>query len=117
MKISKNIITDMDRKQLNKAVHAIHRKKRLGSVFIVLRPIFNDGILEIYQYNELLHAVYKDIYKNLRPLAISETKDGAIKLSAKLIESKAVEIEPEVIIPVSTESGTFSEENETAVQI
>ena len=90
----------MDKKQLNKAVHAIHRKKRLGSVFIVTRPLFDDGILEIYQYNELLHAVYKDIYNDIRPLAISETKNGAIELSAKLVENKVIEINPEVIIKV-----------------
>ena len=99
MKISRDILTDMDKKQLNKAVHAIHRRNRMGPLYVVTRPLFNDGILEIYQYNELLHEVYRKLYKDLRPLAISETKDGAIQLCAKLIEDNVIELRPEKIEP------------------
>ena len=99
MKISRDILTDMDKKQLNKAVHAIHRRNRVSPLYVVTRPLFNDGILEIYQYNELLHEVYRKLYKDLRPLAISETKDGAIQLCAKLIEDNVIELKPEKIEP------------------
>ncbi len=54
-------------------------------VFLVVLPIGNEGLLEVYWYPELLQPFYRKMDKDIVVVGISNKKDRAISLIEQIL--------------------------------
>ncbi len=48
-------------KKVIPTMRKMKRKKSMSGLYCITLPVFRDGILEIYEYGELLQDVYEDL--------------------------------------------------------
>ena len=87
MKLADNIYTDIEKsKSFEKKLDRIARGKSAGTFFVVTLPLFSHGLLEIYEYNELLQNFYRTIDDRIVILGVSGSRAGAKQLVLDILE-------------------------------
>ena len=87
MKLADNIYTDIEKKKsFNKKLNLIARGKASVPFFVVTLPVFSYGLLEIYEYNELLQKYYKELDHDITVVGVSNSRAGAKQLVADILE-------------------------------
>ena len=88
MCIAENIYSEMiDQAHFKKLLRRVIRKRPVTTgLYVVTRPLFDAGIMEIYDYNELLQPYYRKRKGRLDILAISTSREGARELVKDIID-------------------------------
>lgn len=86
-KLAKSVYTKADKeKKFRKELISIKLKRPVNNLYIVTTPLFEAGIMEIYNYNELLQPYYKKKKVTINILGISSSKEHAKELVRDIIE-------------------------------
>ena len=76
-------ITDKKRDRIiRKIVHGT----KVRNLYVVVLPLMNDGILEIYEYNPLLSPFYMSISDEISVVGMADSKDGALCLVTDMVQ-------------------------------
>ena len=87
MRLADNIYTDIEKnKSFMKKLDRIARGKSAGPFYVVTYPVFSHGLLEIYEYNELLQNFYRTMDDQIVILGVSNSRDGAKQLVCDILE-------------------------------
>ncbi|MGN0436779.1 MAG: hypothetical protein ACI4D8_09150 [Wujia sp.] len=73
-------------KKLKKAVKRMRRGERINKLHAVVLPVFGDGLLEIYEYNQLLQPFYKSLEDEIHVVGIAMSKGEAINLVTDMVQ-------------------------------
>ena len=73
-------------KKVDKVIKKIKKGSIIHGLHLIVLPIVNDGILEIYVYNQLLQPFYKYLWDDIYVVGIASNKDGARELIQKIIQ-------------------------------
>lgn len=87
MQIGNGIYTyGISDKKLDKISKKIKKGKIIPGLHLVTLPLFNDGILEIYDYNQLLQPFYKTMDDKIVIVGISKDRAGANDIVMELVQ-------------------------------
>ena len=86
--LSQNLYSDMaSDKSFQKLLNKIVKKRPVATgLFLVTKPVFNAGIMEIYDYNELLQPFYRKRKADLNIYGVSTSRAGAREIVKDIIE-------------------------------
>lgn len=73
-------------KKIDKVIKKINKGSAIPGLHLIVLPLVNDGILEIYVYNQLLQPFYKSIWDNICVVGIASNKGGAQELVQNIIQ-------------------------------
>lgn len=73
-------------KKRNKVIKKINRQAKVKDLHVIVLPLFDDGLLEIYPFDQLLQPFYKDMTDNIKIVGIAKGKDGATALVQDIIQ-------------------------------
>lgn len=62
------------------------RQKPVSGLYVVVLPLFQDGLLEIYPYNQLLQPFYKSLSDKIRIVGVAKGKEQAQALVVDMIQ-------------------------------
>lgn len=68
-----------------RTVRKLKKNKPCAGVFVVTLPLFDQGILEIYDANELTQKYYRERTDEIHVVGISHTRHGAVTLVRDII--------------------------------
>ena len=86
-KISEKLYTDSDSDKLfRKNLVKIKLKRPVNGLYVVTLPLYEAGIMEIYDYNELLQPYYRKLKRTIEVLGVSRTREGAKQLTCDILE-------------------------------
>lgn len=77
---------DIEEKKVNKILNRISKGKKVKSLFVITYPLLGDGILEIYEYKQLLKPYYKKRTDDIRVVGMSHTKAGAEMIILNIVQ-------------------------------
>jgi hypothetical protein len=87
MRVIEDLYTyDIKEKKVHKILKKIASQKPVKKLYVIVFPLFNDGILEIYSYNQLLQPYYKNRTDDIEIVGISKGRYGADEILLKLIQ-------------------------------
>lgn len=87
MTIDEHLYTGhMPEKTVTRLVKRIKKQKPCSGVYVVTLPLFEDGLLEVYDTNEFLQPYYKKREADIYIVGISLTKKGAFFLVRDIID-------------------------------
>lgn len=72
-------------KKRNKILKKMQKNKKVKDLHVVVLPVFQDGLLEIYPFNQLLQPFYLKHLNDVKVIGISKGKDGAVNLVQDII--------------------------------
>ena len=86
-KVSPNVYSEeMSEKAFSRTLRRIALKRPVAGLFVVTEPIMNTGIMEIYDYNELLQPYYRKNKSTLNILGIAKSRESAKILVCDIID-------------------------------
>lgn len=86
-KISEKLYTDSDSDKLfRRNMIKIKLKRPVNGLYVVTLPLYEAGIMEIYDYNELLQPYYRKLKRTIDILGVSKTREGAKQLTCDILE-------------------------------
>lgn len=62
------------------------RNKSLSSVFCITLPVFQDGVLEIYEYEELRQPIYDELMNPVIVIGITGSRRDAEELVRLIVD-------------------------------
>ncbi|MCR5214214.1 MAG: hypothetical protein K6E10_07335 [Eubacterium sp.] len=88
MCIAPGVYSDMiEDKEFGKLLKKVARKKPVATgLFVVTKPLYEAGIMEIYDYNELLQPFYRKKKIKLNIIGISSSRQGAKEIVKNIID-------------------------------
>ena len=87
LRVAKKVYSqDFSEKEFNKALRKRAVKRPVSGLYVVTEPLFAAGIMEIYNYNELLQPYYRKKKQSLRVYGIAKNRDEAKKVVADIID-------------------------------
>jgi hypothetical protein len=87
MRVIEDLYTyDIKEKKVHRILKKIDRLKPVNKLYVIVFPLFNDGILEIYSYNQLLQPYYRDRTDDIEIIGISKGRAGADSIVLNLIQ-------------------------------
>lgn len=87
MTIDKNLyVGKMSDKNIIKIIRKIKKFKLCPGVILITLPLFNEGLLEIYDMNEFQQEYYKKHSDDIHVVGISQTKRQAYRLVRDIID-------------------------------
>ena len=85
--IADNVYTELNKdKKFKKTLRQISRKKPVSGLFLITEPLFEAGIMEIYNYNELLQPYYRKQKRVINILGIASSRDNAKSIVRDIVE-------------------------------
>lgn len=97
MTIAKRLYTGvMPDKTASRLIKRIKKRKPCADVYVITLPLFEDGLLEVYEANEFLQPYYKKRTDDIVIVGMSMTKAGAFFLYGIL--SGMYTVRPESLI-------------------
>ena len=69
-----------------RGIRRFHKVRYVPGVFVVTLPLFDDGILEIYELNELRQKVYRDMENSIHIVGAAPSRVQAIRLVRDIID-------------------------------
>lgn len=92
MRVIEDLYTyDINEKKAKRLLKKISRGKPAKGLYVVVYPLFNDGVLEIYSYNQLLQPYYKRRSDDIEIVGISMSKAEADMLVLGIFQRMCVE--------------------------
>lgn len=73
-------------KKVDRIADKIKRGKKINKLFLVTLPLFDDGIMEVYQYNQLLQPYYAERTDDIIVVGMSIGKNGANEIILDIIQ-------------------------------
>lgn len=73
-------------KKLDKVRKRVRRGSKVRGLNVIVLPLFNDGILEIYVYNQLLQPFYKSLGDDVCIVGAATDRDGAQELVLNIVQ-------------------------------
>lgn len=87
MKVWEHVYTDIPlHRDYRKKLHNIKHRKMDNHLFVAALPLGNSGMLEVYDYRELLQPYYERMDADIQIVAISDTRGGALELVRVMLE-------------------------------
>lgn len=87
IKVIKNVYTgEMEEKSFKKMLRKIQLKRPVMSIYVITQPIENHGLLEIYNYNELLQPYYRKKKGTVWVVGIASSREAAVQVVADMME-------------------------------
>lgn len=74
-----------DRK-LDRILKRISKGKRVHNLYVIVLPLVQDGLLEIYVYNQLLQPFYKPVADQIHVLGVALNKGDAEELVLQMVQ-------------------------------
>lgn len=74
-----------DRK-LDRILKRISKGKRVHNLYVIVLPLMQDGLLEIYVYNQLLQPFYKPVAGQIHVLGVALSKGDAEELVLQMVQ-------------------------------
>lgn len=74
-----------DRK-LDRILKRISKGKRVRNLYVIVLPLVQDGLLEIYVYNQLLQPFYKSVINQIHVLGVALSKGDAEELVLQMVQ-------------------------------
>ncbi len=86
-KLADNLYTKYSsEKKFKKFLIKIKLKRPVNNLYVVTAPLYEAGIMEIYNYNELLQPFYRKQKRVISILGVSKTRDEAKELVCDILE-------------------------------
>ncbi|MBO4864779.1 MAG: hypothetical protein J5517_10460 [Eubacterium sp.] len=82
-KVYSSEITD---KQFSKLLRRVSLKRPVKDLYVVTPPLYEAGIMEIYNYNELLQPFYRKQKQRLDIYGIAKSRDAAKQIVCDILE-------------------------------
>ncbi len=76
----------MSDRNIIKIIRKIKRFSSCTGVYVVTLPLFHDGILEIYNVNEFMQPVYRNMDDKIHIVGIASTRSAAVYLVKDIID-------------------------------
>ena len=73
-----------------RGIRRFHRVKYIPGVFVVTLPLFDDGILEIYELNEFRQKVYRDMSDSIHIVGAAPSRQQAVRLVRDIIDDISI---------------------------
>lgn len=73
-------------KKRKKILKGIVHGKKIKDLYVIVFPLFGDGLLEIYPYNQLLSDFYQKLDEDIKIVGIANKKSGAVSLCVDMIQ-------------------------------
>lgn len=87
MQIIDNLYTyGISEKKLDKIIKKIKTGKKVPKLCLVTMPLFNDGIMEVYVYNQLLQPFYKTMDDKITILGMAMDRGDANNIVMDIIQ-------------------------------
>ena len=85
--IADNLYSDqLNDKAFKKTLRKVALKRPVNSLYVVTEPLYEAGILEIYNYNELLQPFYRKMKRNINIYGVATSRDSAKQLVLNIVE-------------------------------
>lgn len=78
-------IGQMNDRDVIRTVHKLKRNKLCTGVVVITLPLFDQGMLEIYDVNEFQQSYYQERYDEIHIVGITHTRRGAVMLVKDII--------------------------------
>ena len=86
-RIADNVYTELNNdKKFKKALRRIAKKRPVPDFFVITEPLYEAGIMEIYNYNELLQPFYRKQKRVINILGIASNRDNAKNVVRDIVE-------------------------------
>ena len=86
-KLADNLYTKYSsKKKFKKFLIKIKLKRPVNNLFVITAPLYNAGIMELYNYNELLQPFYRKQKRVINILGNSASKDEAKEVVADILD-------------------------------
>ncbi len=76
-------LTERKRARIKKR---IQRHKTARNLYVIVLPLIQDGLLEIYPYNQLLQKPYRKIDSKIQVVGFARGKEAAEQLVVQIIQ-------------------------------
>ncbi len=88
MKFTEGFYTYNISEKMQKRIRSrIRKKKAARNLFLIVLPLRgNDGILEIYPYNQLLQSYYLQFYSDVVVVGLAKSREDAQMLVLEIIQ-------------------------------
>jgi hypothetical protein len=87
MTVIEHVYTDIVKdRQLNQKLKRIRKCKPSAHTFVVTYPLSQYGLLEIYDFNELLQPYYKKQLEQLVIIGVSSSRSGAYGIVTDVLQ-------------------------------
>ncbi len=73
-------------KCFKKMLRKVAARRPVPGLYVVTEPMFEAGIMEIYNYNELLQPFYRKQKRKLAVFGIAKSRDGAKRVVSDILE-------------------------------
>lgn len=74
------------KKKQTKYIKKIKYCELIKGLFVITMPIFGDGLYEIYEYNELLEPIYREVDDKIHIIGMAKGKDDALSLIVDMVQ-------------------------------
>jgi hypothetical protein len=61
-------------------------RRTVPGLYVIPEPLFEAGMMEIYNYNELLQPFYRKQKRTVSVLGMAKSRDGAKKVVSEILE-------------------------------
>ena len=86
-KISKKVYSsEITEKQFSKLLRRVALKRPVKDLYVVTNPLYDAGILEIYNYNELLQPFYRKQKRVIDIFAVAKSRGEAKQLVCDILD-------------------------------
>ena len=88
MKLSEGLYTyNISNRKRNRICSHIRKHKSARNLFVIVLPVRgNDGILEIYPYNQLLQSYYRQFDSEITVVGLAKKREDAQMLVLEIIQ-------------------------------
>ncbi len=87
LKIVENVYSEFNNeKTFKKLLRKIALKRPVTGLYVITEPLFEAGIMEIYNYNELLQPYYRKQKREISILGIATDRNNAKKLVCDILD-------------------------------
>ena len=73
-------------KKIKNMMKKVQNRKVVPSLSLITMPVFGDGLLEIYDYNQLLQPFYKKYYDDIVVVGIAKDRGSAMNLVEEIMQ-------------------------------
>ncbi len=88
MKVIKTLYTyGLSERKINTALKKMQKGKLVKDLHVVTLPLFDDGILEIYKYDQLLQPFYKNLSNDICVIGLAADRATARELVLQLVQN------------------------------
>ncbi len=89
MKVHNRVFTgELTNREIEKYIRRISANKSIyDEAYVITVPLWKDGILNIYDYDELLKKEYKTIADDIDVVGIAKTYEDAMRVLEDIVEA------------------------------